>query len=105
MCDLQKLELSYINFVLCFQLSDVDSDTIQRQRRELQLLIGELKDRDRYCTYTCSFNFINVMKYFNLFIAYSNLPVFVSEQNHHGLRKKVVKLIMFDVLLTSICLL
>ncbi|XP_020609060.1 coiled-coil domain-containing protein 62-like isoform X2 [Orbicella faveolata] len=29
------------------QLSDVDSDTIQRQRRELQLLIGELKDRDR----------------------------------------------------------
>ena len=32
---------------LCSQLSDVDSDTIQRQRRELQLLIGELKDRDR----------------------------------------------------------
>ena len=31
----------------CSQLSDVDSDTIQRQRRELQLLIGELKDRDR----------------------------------------------------------
>jgi len=29
------------------QLSDVDTDTIQRQRRELQLLIGELKDRDR----------------------------------------------------------
>ncbi|XP_067034463.1 coiled-coil domain-containing protein 62-like isoform X2 [Acropora muricata] len=29
------------------QLADVDSDTIQRQRRELQLLIGELKDRDR----------------------------------------------------------
>ena len=46
------------NFVICFQLSDVDSDTIQRQRRELQLLIGELKDRDRYSTYIqCSFIF------------------------------------------------
>ncbi|XP_020912025.1 uncharacterized protein LOC110249786 isoform X2 [Exaiptasia diaphana] len=32
------------------QLSDVDTDTIQRQRRELQLLIGELKDRDRELT-------------------------------------------------------
>ena len=29
------------------QLLDVDTDTIQKQRRELQLLIGELKDRDR----------------------------------------------------------
>ena len=34
--------------LLGVQLSDVDSDTIQRQRRELQLMIGELKDRDRY---------------------------------------------------------
>ncbi|KAK3729808.1 hypothetical protein QZH41_013335, partial [Actinostola sp. cb2023] len=32
------------------QLSDVDTDTIHRQRRELQLLIGELKDRDRELT-------------------------------------------------------
>ena len=37
-----------LNYNFIFQLSDVDSDTIQRQRRELQLLIGELKDRDRY---------------------------------------------------------
>lgn len=29
------------------QLLDVDTDTIQKQRRELQLLIMELKDRDR----------------------------------------------------------
>ena len=29
------------------QLLDVDTDTVQKQRRELQLLIGELKDRDR----------------------------------------------------------
>ncbi|XP_032234151.1 coiled-coil domain-containing protein 62 isoform X3 [Nematostella vectensis] len=29
------------------QVVDGDNDTVQRQRRELQLLIGELKDRDR----------------------------------------------------------
>lgn len=40
-----------IYILLYIQLSDVDTDTIQRQRRELQLLIGELKDRDRYDNY------------------------------------------------------
>ena len=42
------LLLLYYYYYFCSQLSDVDSDTIQRQRRELQLLIGELKDRDRW---------------------------------------------------------
>jgi hypothetical protein len=37
-----------ISFV---QLLDVDTDTVQKQRRELQLLIGELKDRDRLNIY------------------------------------------------------
>ena len=32
---------------LATKFSDVDSSTVQRQRRELQLMINELKDRDR----------------------------------------------------------